>query len=148
MAGGFADSTRMERDEGTAILSGWRDIGRIVHFWRAVRAFGSGGGGVDCVCADWTVNCSAGRMVDSVVDCAAGKRGYGWGHNEFEQSTFWDCCADRDGIHRFSDEEFSVGVFGGGGVFDDWDCELRFAAGRDYADSGAGVVCSFLRCWS
>jgi len=59
------DSTRMERDEVRQFfwLAGHR---RIVHFgvpyahslrrrWRGLR-----------FCADWTVNCSAGRMVDSV----------------------------------------------------------------------------------
>jgi len=55
-------------------------------------------------------------MVDSVVELRRGKAWVRLGIHKMNLTQFFnflDCCADRDGIHRLANEEFSVGVFGG-----------------------------------
>ena len=81
---------------------------------------------------DWrVVRGVAGRVVDSIVDRAAGKRGNAGRDFEFGEPDRGHRRADRYRIYSARDAFVLLGVWSGGGVPGDWDCGVCFPAGQD-----------------
>src|SRR6266567_4523329 len=138
MACGYADPTRMERSAGAADCIDRRNGVGVRNSGSSIRSDSIASGLLDQCFAGRTLGCVAGRMVDSVVDCAERERGDCWRDSESLQPTRGDCRANCDRIYRCGNEKLFMGVYCGGGFFGPRNRGIYFSVGEYGADCGAG----------